>query len=201
MSGYDGPTTDPWDAIKQRQQREHEASQEANRPGRTQTFQSVRKLWNAILELRVLVDNMTTLFNRMPQNDGAQVDTSGWSINTPPAAGDFTTVASATITRPANMNRVAIMAVATAAAVIDNGGVSGAMQGRILIAGVSSEIIEASSEYGASQMRSALNTGLFREFAPGSTIVVQLQLRGRMSQFPASNRASLSVSAGFTRVG
>lgn len=201
MSGYDGPTTDPWDAIKQRQQREHEAAQEANRPGRTQTFQSVRKLWNAILELRVLVDNMTALFNRMPQNDGAQVDTSGWSVDTPPVGGAWTTVASATIQRPENMNRVALMAIGTAASVIDNGGLSGAMQGRIVIAGTASNAIEGSSEYGASQMRSALNMGHFREFAPGASVVVEFQLRGRMSEFPGSNVASLSVSAGFTRVG
>lgn len=201
MSGYDGPTTDPWDAIKQRQQREHEASQEANRPGRTQTFQSVRKLWNAILELRVLVDNMTALFNRMPQNDGRQVDTSGWSVNTPPAAGSWTTIASATIPRPANMNRVSVMAVGTAAAIINDGGASGAMQARIVIAGTASAVTEGSLEYLASQVRSAVNMGYFREFAPGTNVVVQFQVRGRMSEFPGSNRASLSVSAGFTRVG
>lgn len=201
MSGYDGPTTDPWDAIKARQEREHEAAQEANRPGRTQTFQSVRKLWNAILDLQTLVQEMVTLFNRMPQNDGRQIDTSGWSVNTPPAGGAWTTVATATIPRPANMNRVALMAIGTAASVIDNGGLSGAMQGRIVIAGTASNAIEGSSEYGASQMRSALNMGHFREFAPGTSVVVQLQLRGRMAEFPSSNVASLSVSAGFTRVG
>ena len=58
MSGYGGPTVDPWDAIKQRQQREHEAAQEANRPGRTQTFQSVRKLWNAILDIQVTIGEL-----------------------------------------------------------------------------------------------------------------------------------------------
>lgn len=201
MSGYGPPTNDPWDAINQRREKEHQLSEEANRPGRTQTFQSVRKLWNAILDLRTIVDQLVELFNRMPQNDGRQEDTSGWSVNTPPAAGEWTTVATASIPRPDNMNRVAVMATANVAAIINDGGSSGGLQARLVISGSESQAVEGSAEYRGQQMRSAAGVGFFREFAPSSVVTVDLQVRGRMSQFTASNVAALSVSAGFTRVG
>lgn len=204
MSGYDGPTSDPWAAIKARQQAEHEASQEANRPGKTQTFQSVRKLWNAILELRTLVDQMVTLFNRMPQNGGAQIDRSGWSIDTPPANGAWTTVASASIPRPANMNRGAVTTVGNVSATATPGSFGhSAIQCRILINGVASTVREGTLETLASTVRSSLSMGFFHELTGlgGAAVTVELQARGRYSDFPASNLASLSVSIGFTRVG
>lgn len=204
MSGYDGPTTDPWAAIKQRQAREHEAAQEANRPGRTQTFQSVRKLWNAILELRVLVDAMTELFNRMPQNDGAQIDTTGWSIDTPPVGGAWTTVATATINRPATTNRAAVMAVGAIAASADSGEFGNfAAQARILINGVPSVETEGTVEVLVNTVRTSVNLGFFHELVAltGPTVTIELQARGRYSDYPVTNRASLSVSVGFTRVG
>ena len=204
MSGYDGPTSDPWAAIKARQQAEHDASQEANRPGKTQTFQSVRKLWNAILELRTLVDQMVTLFNRMPQNGGAQIDRSEWSVDTPPVGGEWSTVASASIQRPDNMNRAAVTTVGNVSATAQAGQFgNSAIQCRILINGVTSTAREGTIELLVNTVRSSLSMGFFHELTGlgGAAVTVELQARGRYSDFPASNLASLSVSIGFTRVG
>lgn len=193
MSGYDGPTTDPWAAIKQREAREHEAAQEANRPGRTQTFQSVRKLWNAILELRALVLNMTELFNRLPQNDGRQLETDSW---TPPSS--WTTILSTTIPRPANMNRVVVSANAFVSALASGSALG--FRARLVING------ETSIEFIGTVVGSAVTTStaypsLVREItALTAPVSVQLQLSGA-GTYQYDQRATLSVTAGFSRVG
>lgn len=196
------PTNRALDVLRRRADEERRARDEALSAGGTQPEQVVRKLRQTVEQQGILLDQLVELFNRLPQNDGRQVDSSGWIVNSPPAAGDFTTVAVSSIPRPPSMNRVSVMAVGNVAAIIDNGGSSGALQGRIVINGVPSQTIEASSEFLGAQMRSVLNTGFFREITGLSgSVIVELQVRGRMSEFPASNRASLSVSVGFTRVG
>lgn len=204
MSGYGGPTTDPWDAIKQRQQREHEAAQEANRPGRTQTFQSVRKLWNAILELRTLVDQMVELFNRMPQNGGAQVDEAGFNL----PVLTWVKVAEATIPRPSVTNRAAVTVTVVAAI---NGRPSPIlqplMQGRIRINGFDGEPVKLATVYGRSTSEVATcrgSFGLFHELTSLTQDVkveLWLHLASMEELFTIDSQAALSVSVGFTRVG
>lgn len=203
MSGYDGPTTDPWDAIKQRQQREHEAAQEANRPGRTQTFQSVRKLWNAILELRVLVLEMVDLVQRMPWNDGAQKDVTGFDL----APLTWVKVADVTIARPTDKNRANVSAVALASILgTPNSTFNPLMQGRIRVNGVDGEELPLTTSImpGGGVAKCAGTFGLSRELN-GLTqpVVVELWLRQQFmdSLSTVDSFASLSVSVGFTRVG
>lgn len=195
------PTNDPIDVLRRRVDNADKAAQEAVRAGGTEAFQAVRKIERQVAEMRQVQDDMISLFNSMPQNDGRQENATGWSIDEAPAAGTWRTVAAATIPRPANMNRVAVMASGNAAGIINNAGSSGSPQGRIVIDGTAATATEGTSEYRGQQVRGVIQTSYFREFAPGSTVLVELQVRGRMSEFAASNTAALTVSAGFTRVG
>lgn len=196
------PTNNALDVMRRDLESERRERDAALNAGGTQPEQVVRKLREAVEQQGVLLNQMVELFNRMPQNDGRQVDVSGWSIDTPPANGAWTTVATATIPRPANMNRAAVMAVATASAITETA-YPGAIQGRILINGVASAANVGALETLASNSRSSLNMGFFHELSGlgGANVSVQLQLRGRYNDFPASNVASLSASIGFTRIG
>lgn len=193
MSGYGAPTNNAWDAIKARQQREVEAAEEANRAGGTQTFQSVRKLWNAILELRVIVDNIVDLFRRMPQNDGRQLESDSWTAQT----GEFV-VLRTTIPRPANMNRVVVSANAFVSAMTPGSALG--LRARLFINGV------ASVEFIGTVVGSAITTSttypsLVREISGlSSSVTVELRLSAA-SMYTNDQRATLSVTAGFSRVG
>ena len=195
------PTNDPIEVMRRNADQAVADARRAAQAGGTEAFQAVRKIERQIVEMRSVQENMISLFNAMPQNDGRQVDRSGWSVNTPPAAGEWTTIASASIPKPGSMNRVAVFAVANVAGIIDNAGSSGAPQARIVISDTAGSIAEGSTEFRGQQVRAAVQASFFREFSPGTNVVVELQVRGRMSEFAASNVAGLTVSAGFTRVG
>lgn len=197
------PTNDPLAVMRRAADAERRATQTALDAGGTQPEQVVRKLRQTVEQQGILLDQVVALFNRMPQNDGRQVDTSGWSIDTPPVGGAWVTVATATIPRPSTMNRAAVMAVATAAATTSDTLYAAAVRGRILINGVASAEREGTLESLAAAVRTSLNAGFFHELVGlgGSSVTVQLQLRGRYNEYPATNTASLSVSVGFSRVG
>lgn len=195
------PTNDPIEVMRRKTDEALNAAIEAGRAGGTESFQAVRKVQQQVAHVEQVQRDMIRLFNAMPQNDGRQVDRIGWSVDTPPAAGDWTTVASAEIDRPVNMNRVAVMVTGNASGVINNAGSSGSPQMRLVIDGIASAGSEGSSELRGSTVRGVMQASFFREYEPASKVNVQLQVRGRMSEFAASNVASLTVSAGFTRVG
>lgn len=96
MSGYNPPTSDPWSAIKQRQANDRQAIAEANRPGRTQTFQAVRKLWAAINDIRSLVQAVFDIIAAMPENVIVQKAETNYGL----IADEWTTVAAGTIAKP-----------------------------------------------------------------------------------------------------
>lgn len=179
-----------------------ESLKDIQKPTGTEKNRSLLKLQEAVSLLEVQQEQLQQLFNRMPQNAGMQRDTTGWSVNTPPATGSWTTVATVTLARPANMNRVAVTAVASASAIVNSDAFGQAMQSRIVINGTASVVVEGSVETLSSVYRTHAQQGFFREISDlTSGVTVQFQVRGRMSEYASSNTASLTVSAGFTRVG
>lgn len=195
------PTGDSIQVMRRAMDDARREAEEASRAGGTEAFQAVRKIRQQIADMEAVQADMIRLFNAMPLNDGRQVDRTGWSVDTAPATGAWTTVASGTITRPANMNRVAVTAIGNAAGIINAAGLSGSPQVRLVIAGTASSPTEGSSEIRGQTVRGVMQASFFREFAPATSVTVELQVRGRMSEFSASNTASMTISAGFTRVG
>lgn len=195
------PTNDPIQVMRRANDDAEKAARRAQEAGGTEAFQAVRKIQQQIKDVIEVQEQMIELFNAMPQNDGRQVDKSGWSVNQPPATGSWSTVAAASIPRPSKMNRVAVSVVATASGVLNQGS-SGALQGRVLINGVASEEREGAMELLASRERCTLQMAFFREVTGlKSGVSVEFQVRGRYSEFAPSNNAALTISAGFTRVG
>lgn len=195
------PTNDPLAVMRRAADAERRETNAALEAGGTQPEQVVRKLRATVEQQGILLDQIIELFNRMPLNDGRQVDQSGWSIDSPAATGAWTTVATAEINRPANMNRVAVSCVGTASATSQNVYES-AMQARILVNGAASVPREGTIEQLAAVVRSSVNLGFFHEVSPLTTkLTVELQLRGRYKDFLPTNTASLTVSAGFSKVG
>ena len=195
------PTGDSILVMRRSMEDTRREAEEASRAGGTEAFQAVRKIRQQISAMEAVQADMIRLFNAMPLNDGRQVDRSGWSVDTAPAAGAWTTIVSGTITRPPNMNRVAVTAIGNASGIINAAGASGSPQVRLVIAGTASAMSEGASEYRGQTVRGIMQASFFREFAPGASVLVELQVRGRMSEFASSNIASLTISAGFTRVG
>lgn len=153
-------------------------------------------------ELESQQNSLVLLFNSLPRNDGAQQRDTGWSVDTAPTTGAWTTVSSASISVPDGVNRAAVTSWGSASATSSNVYES-AMQARIVVSGTGSSPFEGMMETLASTVRCTVNASYFREFSvsPGDSVAVQLQVRGRYSGFPASNVSNLTVSVGFTRVG
>ena len=178
MSGYGAPTNDPWQAIKQRQAREREAAQEANRPGRTQTFQSVRKLWNAILELKQIVSELATVVAAIPISNVAEIVGNSFS-----PTESWATVASLTIPRPEGKSQAAVMAQAGIALnwSATGGAAWPAVSSRVVINGeagpampLSQGVSDAGSGGVSGRMAGASNRA--RTVAGDTEIIVQLQV-------------------------
>lgn len=203
MSGYDGPTNDPWAAIRAKQQAQHDEAQEANRPGKTQTFQSVRKLWNAILELRTLVEEMVRLFRIMPWNDGGQDDAKGFNL----PSLEWTKVATVVVPRPSDKNRANVSVVALASVLGKRNPLfNPILWGRIVVNGAAGENMRLTTtvQPGETTSNCAGTFGLAREVTGlRSPITVELWLRLDLMEelYPINSVASLSVTVGFTRVG
>lgn len=197
------PTNNALDVMRRDLESERRERDAALNAGGTQPEQVVRKLRETVEQQGVLLNQMVELFNRMPQNDGRQVDVSGWSIDTPPVGGAWTTVASSSIPRPANMNRAAVTTVGNVSAAAPATTFNSAIQCRILINGVASTAREGTIENLVNTVRSSLSMGFFHELSGlgGASVTVELQARGRFSAYPESNSASLSVSIGFTKIG
>ncbi|WP_030147675.1 hypothetical protein [Mycetocola saprophilus] len=189
------PTNDPLELLRRRQADEAKSTREALGASGTQPFQAVRKLKQQIEEL-------TQFVNAIPQIVSGQANVSGWSVDTPPEAGDWTTVASVVLRRPEGRSRAVVQGIVNASAVQDTSEFGNfAMKGRIVIAGAASPNADGSLEPAASTTRSTLSLSHIRDFTTtASTVQVDIQIRGRYSNYPASNAASLSVQASFTQI-
>ena len=194
------PTNDPLDVMRRNQTTAKKATDTALDASGTQPEQVVRKLRAQVAALEVVVEQMVELFNRMPQNDGRQVDETGWTTIEPPT---WTTVASATIPRPGQTNRAAVMAVGLVAGMRDAlPAYLASISARILINGVQSTVTPGTGSISTGTYFGSVNIGFFHELSGlGSDVVVELQVLGAFNMIPAQNRASLSVSVGFTKVG
>lgn len=179
------PTNDPIKAARRADESQARAVREAARAGGTQSFQAVRKLQASIDEVRELLI-------RMPWNDGAQIDVTSWSIG-----GDWTTVAEATIPRPEDKTRVVVSASSSVTAIAS--GDQLAFSARIVVNGVASASVQGVTEGSGAITRSSAFPSFVREIAGLATdVTVQLQLNVTASLYEFDQRASLSVSAGFS---
>lgn len=195
MSGYSESSTDPWAAIRARQAKEAQAAQEANRPGGTQTFQSVRKLWNAILDIRSTVSALQELLLRMPQVEGNDVTSTAW----PNGSAAWTSIATFTFARRENYNRVVVSANASVRGLSDVPGAL-AFRARLVINGVASTEFQAQVSGGAF-VAGVSYPSLVREITPlTSSVVVELQVDTVMNTFAYDRVATLSATAAFSRV-
>lgn len=146
-------------------------------------------------------ESLLMLVSSLPRNDGFQERSTGWSIDTAPVGGSWTTVATGSVSVPNNMTRVAVTAWGNASATSSNVYES-AMQARIVVSGTGSPEVEGMMETLASTVRSSVHVAFFREFSVvgASSVTVNLQVRGRYDDFSATNVANLTVGAGFTAV-
>ncbi|MDR6868724.1 hypothetical protein J2Y69_003348 [Microbacterium resistens] len=191
--GYDPADTDPYIIVRRQMEADTAAAREAAVPGGTASFQVVRKLRGQVEELR-------NILIRMPFTDGRQVDEAGWTATTPA----WVTVAEATIPRPGDKTRAVVSASAsvTALAPTTEWGAA-AFDVRLVVNGVSSAEMPGTVEApGVQYQRCSAYPSFVREIAGlGGSVTVLLQVRGfTYDAFPAQNRASLSVTSGFSTV-
>ncbi|ABR10482.1 hypothetical protein MPMin1_gp52 [Microbacterium phage Min1] len=188
------PTNDPIAVARRRQEEAERVNREALAANGSQPAQGLRKLM-------AMVQQILDLVLRMPWNDGRQVDTDGWSLTDP---GTWKTVASTTIPRPADKTRVVVSVNAdvTALTTISEFGRS-AFDTRIVINGVESGVkVGAMEPPGVQYQRCTAYPAFVREIAGlAGEVTVELQARGTpYSAITSSNKASLSVVAGFSRI-
>lgn len=191
--GYNLGTNDPFAVERRRREDAVRASREALAPTGTESFQAVRKLQQQLADLTHFVASM-------PQNKGDQVDTSGFTVTNP---SGWVTVAESTITRPANMGRVVVHATANAVTVArpDQFGNMNDVRARLVINGAVSSTANGSIVVNASTYSSHVSVAFVHGFQVTGSVVVELQLQGSgFDVFASSNKAALSVLAGFSVV-
>lgn len=71
MAGYDSATTDAWDVIKRREERDRLATREALRVGGSQPFQTTRKTGQAIEQLSDQQDMLEGVVAALAQTVGS----------------------------------------------------------------------------------------------------------------------------------
>lgn len=194
--GYDPADTDPYDALRRQMQADSDAARAALGAGGTQPFQTVRKVLG-------LLEDLLALVARLPQVESRQDVRSGFGISDVPSAG-WKTVASVSLPRPSDKNRVVIQASAQGAVLDTTSGGLTTAQCRVLVDGVASPVIPASKDAGATFVNNVLVVSMVWEITPlPATVTVEFQMSPlNPSAFAArpSNIANLSVYAGYSVV-
>jgi hypothetical protein len=189
------PTNDPIQVMKRKQATEALATREALGAAGTQPFQAVRKL-------KQQIEDLTLFVNAIPQIVSGQANVEGWTVDSPPETGDWKTVATVRLTRPEGRSRAVVQGIVNASGVQNTDQYGNfALQGRLIIAGAASPALVGALEPAASTSRSTLTMSHIRDFnTSAASVLVEVQLRGRYDDYPASNVVSLSVQASFTQV-
>lgn len=149
MAGYDSATTDAWDVIKRREERDRLATREALRVGGSQPFQTTRKTGQAIEQLSDQQDMLEGVVAALAQTVGSipisekvAHSTSGWG-----PSGGWATVATVSIATPAGKSTYKAHAVGAVNADFSSG--TGFPQGfiRVLINGEAGMTMGARGTY------------------------------------------------------
>lgn len=194
------PTANPIKALADTLESVQQKADTALTSGGTQVAQAVRKLQKQVKKIALVQQQMADLIARMPQVQTRKDVRTGFGVT----GTGWVTIASVTIPRLDELNRVVVSA-SGQANILDSktGGITSS-QCRIVIGGQASAVIQASKDAGASMVNNVLSVSDVREISPMTgAVTIDLQAQALNSEaFAAypSNLANLTVYAGYSRV-